>query len=348
MKPQNKQRQNWTRRVLLILAGICFLLPLPVYAQEGMLNYNVTPVFPQSQNDDNKSYFDLRLDPGGKETISLKLQNVRQEPIELAVTVHTAFTNVMGVVEYGENAEEKDPTLTHTLSELIEGPDTVSLAANETKTVAFDLQMPIEKFEGFLAGGLRVSEIKEETEQSSEGEGAAIINEFSYVVALLISNSRDSISPDLELLDVFPDQLNARNVISANLQNFQPAFLNQLAVEATIQRVGEEEILYEASQEMMQMAPNSNFNFPISLEGEPFKSGDYVLHLKATSGSQEWTWEREFTIDADEAKALNRTDVTLDSSINWWMVGTILLCVILIGVIFYILLSNRQHLIERK
>ena len=343
MKQPTTRRNTWPRRVLWLVAALWLVFPLPVLAQEGTLNYNVSPVFPQSQAQDNQSYFDLALDPGETETLSLKLQNVRQEPIELAITAHTAYTNVLGVVEYGADAKQADPTLPYSLADLIEAPEPITLAAHETKTIAIDLHMPKEAFDGFLAGGLRVSEVQEETERSTDGEGLAIRNEFSYVVAVLVSNARASVTPDLELLEVFPDQLNYRNVISANLQNFQPAFLNQLAVEATIHRAGEEAVLYEANQEMMQMAPNSNFNFPISLEGDRFRSGEYVLKMTATSGNQSWTWEREFTIEADEARALNRQDVTIDTSINWWMVGTIVSILALAGVVLYVVIQKKKQ-----
>ncbi|MDO7873057.1 MAG: DUF3324 domain-containing protein, partial [Enterococcus casseliflavus] len=104
----------------------------------------------------------------------------------------------------------------------------------------------------------------------------------------------------------------------------------------------EDEVLYEASEEMMQMAPNSHFDFPISLEGDRFQSGDYVLKLRAISGEEEWSWERTFTIDAEEARSLNRADVTIDTSLNWWMIGSIVLVILLLGVILYLLIQKKK------
>ncbi|WP_301389726.1 DUF3324 domain-containing protein, partial [Enterococcus entomosocium] len=197
---------------------------------------------------------------------------------------------------------------------------------------------------GFLAGGLRIAEYKDENEESEEpeGEGVAIKNEFAYVIGVVVSNTRDNVQPELELLDVFADQLNYRNVFSATLQNFTPTFINRLAVEATVKRSGENDVLYEASQEMMQMAPNSNFNFPISLEGDRFQSGTYTLELTATSGENEWSWTREFTIEADEARKLNREDVTIDTSTNWWMIAAIGLLLLLMMVLIFFIFKRRK------
>ncbi|MGQ4224504.1 DUF916 and DUF3324 domain-containing protein [Enterococcus mundtii] len=345
MKQANTYRKKKIHQVgmILVLLLVSLLAPMRVGAEEGTLNFYVTPEFSDNQKSGNDRYFQLNLAPDTTETLTLKLQNANSEAKKIKITPHTAYTNVMGVVEYGQDAEEADPTLQHSLGELIEQPEIIELSGNETKTVTLDLKMPKEAFEGFLAGGLRIEEVKENTtDETTDEEGVAIQNEFAYIIGVVVSNKQDAVQPDLELLDVFADQLNYRNVISANLQNFTPTFVNRLEVEATVQKAGEEEILYQASQEQMQMAPNSNFNFPITLEGDRFRSGDYVLKMTARSGEDEWQWERKFTIDTDEARALNQQDVTIDTSINWWMIGSIILLVSLLGIVLYLFIHKRK------
>jgi len=329
---------------LWLLAVLFFFFPLSVQAEETALNTHVTPLFPESQVDESKGYYELLLAPGQKETLQLKVGNSNSEPIKVQVTPHTAYTNTLGNVEYGKDAKEADPTLVHSLDELMTPSEVITLAGKETKVIDIPLQMPTDAFEGYLAGGLRIAEIKDEEEsETPEGEGVAIKNEFAHVVGVVVSNTRDSVQPELELLDVFADQLNYRNVISATLQNFIPTFVNQLAVEATVKRAGESDVLYETSKEMMQMAPNSNFNFPISLEGDRFRSGNYVLELTAVSGDNEWSWTREFTIDADDARKLNREDVMIDNSPNWWMIGAIILLTLLVMILLYLALKKRRQ-----
>lgn len=335
----------YKKTLWLFTALFSFLLFCPIIGQasDGTLSFYVTPELPKSQVDGSNSYFDLNLNAGETEKLALKLQNATSEPIQVQVTPHTAYTNVHGVVEYGKDAEEPDASLSYSLDELIEPSGVIGLEGNEIKTITLSLHMPEENFEGFLAGGLRVTEVKEEQEETvSDEEGVAIKNEFAYVVGVVVSNSRNSVQPDLDLLDVFADQLNYRNVISATLHNFTPTFVNRLAVEATVQRIGENDILYEASEENMQMAPNSHFNFPISLEGDRFQSGEYVLKLKATSGEEEWSWERTFTIETDEARSLNRQDVTIDSNVNWWMIGSVGLLVLLLVIVFYLFIQKKK------
>ncbi|MGA5592381.1 DUF916 and DUF3324 domain-containing protein [Enterococcus mundtii] len=345
MKQISTYRRNKIQQagLVLLMVFVSLLAPMRAGAEEGTLNFYVTPEFSENQKSGSDRYFQLTLPPDATEKLTLKLQNANAEAKKVKITPHTAYTNVMGVVEYGQDAEKADPTLKYSLDELIEQPEIIELGGNETKTVTLDLKMPKEAFEGFLAGGLRIEEVKEDTtEETSNEEGVAIQNEFAYIIGVVVSNKQDAVQPDLDLLDVFADQLNYRNVISANLQNFTPTFVNRLEVEATVQQDGEEEILYQASQEQMQMAPNSNFNFPISLDGDRFRSGDYVLKMTARSGEDEWEWEQKFTIDADEARALNQQDVTIDTSINWWMIGSIILLVTLLGIVLYLFIHKRK------
>ncbi|MGG5324723.1 hypothetical protein IGJ83_000337 [Enterococcus pernyi] len=345
MKQASTYRKNKIQRagIVLFLLLVSLLAPIRVGAEEGTLNFYVTPEFSDNQKSGNDRYFQLTLPPDATEKLTLKLQNANAEAKKIKITPHTAYTNVMGVVEYGQDAEQADPTLQHSLDELIEQPEIIELGGNETKTVTLDLKMPKEAFEGFLAGGLRIEEVKEDTtEETNDEEGVAIQNEFAYIIGVVVSNNQEAVQPDLDLLDVFADQLNYRNVISANLQNFTPTFVNRLAVEATVQRVGEEDILYRANQEQMQMAPNSNFNFPISLEGDRFRNGEYLLKMTARSGEEEWQWERKFTIEADEARALNQQDVTIDTSLNWWLVAAISLIILLLLLIVWLLIKKRR------
>lgn len=332
-----------TKWLFPLFSFVLFFFPMVGYAEEGNLPFYVTPEFPNSQVEKSDRYFDLNLPAGATETLSLTLQNATNEPVRVQVTPHTAYTNVHGVVEYGKDAAVPDTSLQYSLDELIEPSGEIELAGNETKTITVPLHMPEKSFDGFLAGGIRIAEVKEEQEEpTSNEEGVAINNEFAYVVGVVVSNSRDSVQPDLDLLEVVADQLNYRNVISATIQNFTPAFVNRLSVEATVHRAGENDVLYEASEEGMQMAPNSHFNFPISLAGDRFQSGEYVLNLKATAGEEEWSWERTFTIETDEARALNRADVTIDSSLNWWIIGSIILVILLLGVILYLLIQKQK------
>ncbi|MBV6372589.1 hypothetical protein IGJ74_000822 [Enterococcus sp. AZ009] len=340
-----KKNHRW-KQLLIMLVTLSLLpfFPLKGFADtESELNFFVTPILPESQLEGGASgYFDLNLGAGQVDSLGLNLQNSSDQDIVIEITAHTASTNVNGVVEYGKDAPDPDPTLPASLDELIETPNEITLSGNERRTIELPLTMPEEEFNGVLAGGIRVREVKADEEQTEEGEGVAITNAFSYVIGVVVSNSRSVTEPDLELLDVFADQLNYRNVFSAQIQNFTPTFVNKMEVEATVRAEGESDILYEAKQTGMQMAPNSHFNFPVSLEGDRFRSGTYVMDITARSEGQEWTWGKVFTVEADDARRLNREDVTIVDGTNWWVIAAISTIFVLGSVLFYVLYKQKK------
>lgn len=325
---------------MISLVSILCLFPVISFAddtsnsgEQAQTNFTIKPEFSESQVDESNNYYDINLDPGQSENLKLVLKNLIDKEIELGVTIHTAFTNMNGVVEYGKDAEIPDSSLKYSIKDLVECPSTVKLSPNETKTIELKITMPKEKIEGILAGGVKVEEVSEESVDSKENKkdnGISIENKFAYIVGIVASNERSTVEPIMDLVDVFPNQLNYRNVISAQIQNSAPTYVNDLKVEATIKKEGENKVLYSEEKENMQMAPNSSFDFPIPLNGNRFEPGTYIAHVKATSGDNNWEWEKKFTINKKTATNYNKQDVTIDNSVNWLLISAILLILVLL------------------
>ena len=97
----------------------------------------------------------------------------------------------------------------------------------------------------------------------------------------------------------------------------------------------------------MQVAPNSNFNYPIQLEGNPLEAGDYTATITAESKGEKWTWTKDFTIKADTAKKYNQSEVSIKKDYTWYYVlGGILF--ILIAIFFYFLGRRKSKKEEQK
>lgn len=341
--------KKYSGKMNILLRGL-FLLLIFLYPSisladtESELNFYVTPKFPESQLAGGASgYFDLNIDAGKSDTLGIEIKNNSEKPLILSVTAHTAYTNVNGVVEYGKDAAEKDPTLPYIIDELIGAPGEITLDGHEKKIVNIPITMPEQSFEGVLAGGIRIQEVQEHLERSEKTEGLAIQNAFAYVVGVIVSNNRSAIETGLDLLGVSADQVNYRNVFGATLQNYTSTFINQLEVEAKVFKEDGDEILYQTEQEGMQMAPNSHFSFPIPLNGDRLRSGNYRLEMVARSQGEEWTWTEMFSIEAEQARQLNQHDVTIQQSMNWWMISTITIVIIFLIFIAYMLYRKKMN-----
>ncbi len=106
--------------------------------------------------------------------------------------------------------------------------------------------------------------------------------------------------------DIKPGQVNARNVVTANLQNTKATMLKHLTVDAKVYTEKGKNILHETKKEDLRMAPNSNFDYAISWENKALEPGTYRLEMKATDGDQKWEWTKKFTIEGDKAKRVKR------------------------------------------
>ncbi|MDZ5759628.1 DUF916 and DUF3324 domain-containing protein [Carnobacterium maltaromaticum] len=335
---------------LVLLSGTVFvLLNGNQKAQASQLNFNVEAIIPENQVDKNKTYYDLRIEPGKTQDLKLMLHNSTDKDVSVELTAEAATTNLNGVVEYGKTKAKRDSTLKTSIGEIVTlSEENPVIPAKGSKEITLTVKMPTTDFDGVLAGGITVKETSPATDKATkETKGMAIENRYSYVVALVLHGKNETIPSELKLNKVKATQVNVRNVISANLQNTKAKYLNQLSVDAKITKKGENKTLYSVKKEQMQMAPNSNFNLPIPLNGAALKSGKYTLKVKADSQGNTWNFTRDFNISAEEAKKLNEQDVSIEKDNTWLyvLIGVILLAALLI--LFYLIMRKRKKEKER-
>ncbi|WP_242359798.1 DUF3324 domain-containing protein, partial [Lactococcus petauri] len=135
---------------------------------------------------------------------------------------------------------------------------------------------------------------------------------------ILQSSDPETITSNLSFTKVSAGQLNHRNSILATLENSVSKFIKLTDVVANVRKKGEDKILYEVKQQSMTIAPNTNFAFPISLDGDEFKAGQYVVTFVANEGDKKWNLSKELTIDSKESKNLNSKDILFQNKPNFW------------------------------
>lgn len=328
-------------------------------SQASEFNFAVTPKIPKNQVDKEKSYFDLLLKKGEKQTLEVELRNDTDKEVEVSTTINSATTNINGVVEYGANGLKPDKSLTYNLKDYAKAPEKVKLPKKSKEVLKIELSSPDKDMPGSMVGGITFKEVsKEKEKKNKDAGGLSIKNEFSYMVAIVSRQNEDKVKPNLNLTKAFPGQVNARNVINANLQNDKPAFINQLKLNTKITKRGKDAALYETTKEGMQVAPNSNFDFPTPLEGQELKAGKYTMHILALGGKHEdgkfkddkgetyryqWEMTKDFDISADEADQLNNSDVSIKKTNPLWYVlgGAILLA--LLGLLIFFLKRRNEE-----
>ncbi|MBW9325016.1 DUF916 and DUF3324 domain-containing protein [Enterococcus casseliflavus] len=329
-------KQQIIQRIRGIVYGLFILVVVgfarPVYgAEENPTGFSYRLSFPETQVDEALGYYHLSLSPGQTQELSLILNNPSTEDIEIVVDLNGAKTNQNGVIEYGDTEIPNDSSLRFPFEEIASGPQTILLAAEQTKTIEIEVTMPDEKMDGYIAGGIQL--MRKDQEHSERAEGSMVINQFAYVIAVLLEQEPVTLLADLALNEVFADQSNYQNAVFIDFSNIEATYLNEMTVNATIREEGSEENLFSQSKSGMRMAPNSFIQFPVSMNGERMVPGKYIAHTIVTSGEQRWEWEEGFEITAEEAERFNASDVELIQETGWtrWQLLAIILIVIVLA-----------------
>lgn len=338
--------------VSVILFLVLSTVGVQIIQAEESVPYSVKPILPSNQIDKELQYFDLKMKPGEEQTVEVAVSNRSNKEIELEMSTETAITNVNGVIDYVSSEKDIvfDQTLHYPFSTFATMAEATTVPANETVNVPVKINMPQEEIPGMVLGGIKFTE-KSSDSQEESSNGMAIRNRFAYIIAVKLTEDDQPVAGDLQLNEIKADQVSYRNVISANLQNPEPALIKDLAIEAEVTAAGSSKVLYQQTNQDFKMAPNSNFDFPIYLENQPLKAGKYTLHLTATSGEDKWDFTQDFEISKDEAARLNKDSaVELEEGVNWQLYLIIAGCIIggiILGVIIWQVLLRRKQEIQK-
>lgn len=198
--------------------------------------------------------------------------------------------------------------------------------------------MPDKDLEGFLLGGILIR--KEFEEENSQG-GVQISNEYAYVIGLQVTEDEQVVSPHLNLKEIYPELVNYRTAIVAELQNDQPVIIGDVDIEAEVYKENKpDEVFKTASIESGQFAPNSTMEFVIDWENQYLEPGDYRLKMTATDSNQEWEWDEPFTI-TDEEGQISEDAVELEE--NTWLTPQLFIGVVVVLLIIIVVLLYRNR-----
>lgn len=297
---------------------------------------------------ENESYFDLLMKPGESTELKVNVLSSSKATQKIKVTPSNSVTSQTGLIDYTTDSKSLDKTLKYPMTKLVSEGQTVELKPDEQKELTFKLTMPDEKVEGVLVGGLvaEVVEDKKEPENKEKSQGVKISNKFQVIKPIVLRQEEKSIKTELKLNEVKPALVAYRTAVTANIQNTTPTMFGKLDVVAKITKKDSSEVLKKTEKKGMEMAPNSNFDFPISWNDQPLEPGDYTLNLVATSGEREWPFKKDFKITKEDSDKLNEDAVDLPEKESlplwvWILIGS-LVGVILIIVIIALVNKNKN------
>lgn len=341
-----KQRFGFLLAVVATLGLMLMANHQPVQAEK--VTYSVTPVYPDNQTDTDLGYYDLKVAPGQKQELQVRVQNSGTQPIMVDVTPTTATTNENGLIDYTGTNTKRDSSLKYSFSDMMSGAQRVKVPANGEQTVTFNLTIPTEPFKGLVLGGFYVAQApKSQVDQALERKGGATLtNQYSYILAAKLTESDEIVHPSLRLNRVQAGLLNSHTAILANIQNIKANSVGKMKVNGEIRKVGSKKVLYQSKRSDLEMAPNSNFNYGIDLNNQPLKAGKYNIKLSITSNKGRWLFSKNFEITRQDVAKYNDKAVELPENNNWWLyviIGIMVVIILLLIILLWRKSRNAQN-----
>ncbi|PIO83459.1 hypothetical protein BSQ39_07750 [Loigolactobacillus backii] len=338
------RKKNWLIGLFLLIG--LFVVVQPAAANE--LTFGVQANLPDNQVDRTVNYFDLKLNPGQKQQISVTVNNSTAKEVKIRPTVSQATTNLNGVVEYNKGIAKSDKTLKYKIADYVQPTEkTLTLAPHETKQLKLNVTMPNRAFRGVIAGGLRLQDQNQLDAQKKQKKGTTVQNQYAYLLGIVLQQSTKKITPQLKLGKVTATQTNYRNVITSELRNVSAMYINKFSVNAKVLQNGKK--IYQQKSTNLQLAPNSVFSYPLRLNGERLKAGTYQMDIIAKSKGHTWHFKKQFTISGKTADKLNKRDVSIkpDHTLLYTLIGFGIL-LILGGLIWFIMHRKSRKMREEN
>ncbi|MGX7048984.1 DUF916 and DUF3324 domain-containing protein [Pseudolactococcus piscium] len=330
-------------KIYLLLFMVIFFLQLSVRVSASEMKFSVQAVIPENQIDKNQSYFDLKMSPGQIQDLKVNLYNDTDKDVTINIISHAATTNQNGVVEYNTQNNKKDDTLKIAFQDIAKTEEEVTVGAKSKKQILVHLVMPKDSYDGVVLGGLYFTEkiTEDNTKNANNGQ---VINRYAYVIGVKLTETETKVSPELKLNEVKASQINYRNFVTANIQNYKPAIIKDLSIDGKIFKKGDSKVLYSDKRQSLKMAPNSNFDYAISLRDKPFKPGKYTFKGTAKSDVKQWNFEKDFEIKGEAAKSFNKKSVYIKKDFTWMYYLLIGLLLISLLVTIFVLLKKLSSL----
>lgn len=300
---------------VLILIMMMILIPSTVNAADFDNDFEVEVLPAEGQKNFSEGYFHLDSKPGEKLSLDFRVTNNSSESIRLKVQAVDAHTSDKGGILYNTTVIEEDRTR---LAELTDIQESVSIAAGDAEIVHFHISIP-DDASGTMLGGIMLTSLQAPEnltmDESNNGESNYTFEQpgqrlMAVKVNLPKTTAHTGFSVDSAKFDA-PNSL-----VTVNLKNGDAAVLENIEGIYTVMDK-EGEILLSGAVKPFAMAPGTDIQYPIDLNGMIFEQGKYVLMIKGRADEKEFFSEEKFTVTESEAAGVVSPATDANQMTGW-------------------------------
>lgn len=301
---------NMKKNVIMInmLVMLLFVF-VPIHANDQeSADFNVEAIRHEKQLNPKVGYYHLLAKEDLlNHPLQLKVSNNSDQDEEYEVSFSVAKTNRKGVIVYDDRGFGPNTSIQYHLEDYvnIDHPRKVIPAHSfEIFTAQVDTRS-LRDIQGILMGAFKVSKTRDFKQE--EGIG----NRFSYELGLVITDDASASLPNSQRLELNEDSVQLklegiRKIVEYEIDNLEPQIARNLHIEAKLVDEKNNKTVLQRVDDGYSIAPNGVLKHFLDWQRFDVKSGDYKLIVTAADGNNIWEWEKNLTIQADEAKQINK------------------------------------------
>ncbi|KAF1303366.1 MULTISPECIES: WxL protein peptidoglycan domain-containing protein [Enterococcus] len=239
---------------------LLFLFPQTAFAEGA--DFGVSAVLPENQVS-TASYFDLAVDQGSTQELTIKLKNQSSQAKKILLTPVDGETDNQGAIIYQKTLSDSKSAL----SSWVSSKQSIDLAAKETNFAVFTLTIPKNATNGTYLAAFQIKE------QSSSDSSAGISNKFAYILGLKVTVGKAP-EPSWQLTKVQQES----NQLLLSLKNASQSLASQNQLQVSLKKIGTNQKI--SHTQAISGAPFGPFQ--IAVENPELTDGTYQLTLNIT------------------------------------------------------------------
>lgn len=253
----------------------------------------------KQRGDTNRAWYDLKMNPGEKTTLTLSLTNRDSKAATFIVTAAQAETETNMVLTANRSISDVQSSVIPSLqlgSQILTVPTSkVTIAAGETKEITANVAMPSSKINGSWLGGIHLQKQVSASDQATNG----YTNRFNYLTYVQLSNTDAVTKADLSLKKIDYQTKNKAGQLNIHLQNDQAGYVVDGSSTVTVHQKGQDTKLVNVKQNNQSIANGSIFTYQVPTES--LKTGKtYVADITIHDNKNNitWHWTKEFKVSS--------------------------------------------------
>ena len=331
--------------LLTVVLGLFLVGNSAVSANDTDSKFDVSVVkSDKMRGDTSRSWYDLKLTPGEKTTLTLNVTNrdTKSETFDVLTTQAETGHNMVMTAENPISKVQSSVISSLQLgSNILTTPnDTLTIPAGETKQVNVQVRMPSSRINGSWLGGIHLQKHVDSSSRAANG----YTNRFNYLVYVQLSNTDDVTKADLSLKGITYKKQNGTGQVNIKLQNDKAGFVSDANSKVLIHQKGQSENVVNVSQNSQSIANGSIFTYQLSTNA--LKAGKtYVadITIHDNKNNLTWHWTQEFKAQAELPLSgwLGSNPMVANYNWIWWLLAILALIIWLI-----IVLLRRRRMVD--